>query len=560
MSIHRRIVLLLVAFGFLPALILYGIYAVSEGQSRDALFGRFHNLADQAVDSVDRSLAERYGDVQSFALNAALYDADNWGNAEYGNPLIEAINGYIAAYDVYRLMVVVDTEGVVIAVNTKDAEGRRLETKALLGTDQSGSEWFKAVSEGHFLQGRNGLTGTYVAGPSAVPLVAKVTGDDGYALTFAASVKPPGGRTIAYWVSFSDVSFVASALSEYYKHLAQDGLTSADLAVLDGAGRVIARFDGAGLHPAHDDMTANGPGTDLVHKALAGESGAEVVATGKGGDQVFAYAHSEGAGDFPGLGWSSTVRVDTEQVFAGLDRLALLMLITLVATAVITTGAGYVVGRGISSPIRAMVAVMGRLAGGDHKVVVPSRGRRDEIGAMAEAVEVFKQAAIENDRLAAAAEEARRREEDERERNRREEARHNDERRAREEHERAEEERRRTQATEAERAAAKARRAEMHALADTFQSTVQDVVQAVAAAANELQHSATLMTALAEDSSTKAGHVAESAGEASTNVQTVATAAEELAASVREISARVTQSASTASQAVSQANSTNQSM
>lgn len=552
MSIHHRIVLLLVAFGLLPALALYFIYAVSEGQSREALHGRFHNLADEMVDTIDRTLADRYGDVQAFALNAAAYDADNWGVADFGNPLVEAINGYMAAFPVYRLMLLVDTEGVVIAVNTRDAAGQSMATAPLLGTSLAEEAWFKAVSAGQFLEGADGLTGTYVEGPAAIPLLARVAGGDGYGLTFAARVKPPGGRVIAYWVSFADVSFVTAALSEYHKHLALDGLGSADLAMLDTAGREVARVNAGGAVGKAGDAIAGAAG-DAIRAAMTEDSGSRVIDDPEGDAKVFAFAHSEGAGRFPGLGWMSVVQVEAGQVFAGLDRLALLMILTLVLTGVITTGAGYLIGRSLSAPIRAMVGAMGRLARGDLDAEIPSRGRGDEIGAMAEAVDVFKQSALENRRLAAQAETARRQGEAEREARLAEERRQTDDRQR-------DEAARREQTAEMERRQAATRRTEMQALADGFQARVQRVVEAVASAAQGLQQNAAGMTRLAANSTAQASDVAEAAERASANVQTVATAAEQLSSSVQEISRRVAQSASTAATAVAEAEQTNRAM
>ncbi|NTF41143.1 methyl-accepting chemotaxis protein [Rhizobium rhizogenes] len=51
-------------------------------------------------------------------------------------------------------------------------------------------------------------------------------------------------------------------------------------------------------------------------------------------------------------------------------------------------------------PIVGMTAAMGRLASGEHDIDVPAVGRGDEVGRMADAVLVFKQAAIEKLRLA----------------------------------------------------------------------------------------------------------------------------------------------------------------
>jgi methyl-accepting chemotaxis protein len=58
-----------------------------------------------------------------------------------------------------------------------------------------------------------------------------------------------------------------------------------------------------------------------------------------------------------------------------------------------------VIGRGIVRPIANLTAAMARLAEGHHDVAVPSLEQTDEIGAMARAVDVFKQNAIGNRRL-----------------------------------------------------------------------------------------------------------------------------------------------------------------
>ncbi|QRM56838.1 HAMP domain-containing protein [Sinorhizobium sp. BG8] len=64
----------------------------------------------------------------------------------------------------------------------------------------------------------------------------------------------------------------------------------------------------------------------------------------------------------------------------------------------------YLVGRSISRPINATTHAMSKLAGGDVESGIPFVGRQDEIGEMAAAVEVFRQAAITNRRLEAEAE------------------------------------------------------------------------------------------------------------------------------------------------------------
>jgi methyl-accepting chemotaxis protein len=70
----------------------------------------------------------------------------------------------------------------------------------------------------------------------------------------------------------------------------------------------------------------------------------------------------------------------------------LALVIVLVATLIM---------RGITGPLRQLTDTMTKLAGGSHDVDIPGRGRSDEIGAIANAVEVFKQNAVEKARLEA---------------------------------------------------------------------------------------------------------------------------------------------------------------
>jgi methyl-accepting chemotaxis protein len=60
----------------------------------------------------------------------------------------------------------------------------------------------------------------------------------------------------------------------------------------------------------------------------------------------------------------------------------------------------------VMRPIGAMTDAMGVLAGGDTEVVIPGQGRADEIGKMANAVQIFKDNMLETERLRQEQEEA----------------------------------------------------------------------------------------------------------------------------------------------------------
>jgi methyl-accepting chemotaxis protein len=168
----------------------------------------------------------------------------------------------------------------------------------------------------------------------------------------------------------------------------------------------------------------------------------------------------------------------------------------------------------IVKPITTIIAVMTRLAEGDNAVEVAGADRGDEIGEMAQAVQVFKDNALDKQRL--------------------------------------EEE----QAATAQRAEEEKRQA-MYALADRFERQVKDVVDGVSSSATEMQATAQQMSATAEETSRQSANVATASEQATANVQTVAATAEELSASITEIGRQVLQSAKIAQNAVEEAESTN---
>ena len=192
----------------------------------------------------------------------------------------------------------------------------------------------------------------------------------------------------------------------------------------------------------------------------------------------------------------------------------------------------------ISRPIQQMTDAMSVLAAGDAVAEVPFRQRRDEIGAMAAAVQVFKDNLIRTRQLEAETEQARLVAEqalkDDLIRTRQVEA----------------------ETTQARLLAEQQRKAEMRQMADDFEAAVGGIVGMVSSSATELQATAQTLTATASETAGQSTTVAAAAEEAGTNVNTVAAAAEELGSSVAEIGRQVGGSAELAQAAVREADQT----
>ncbi|WP_196259428.1 methyl-accepting chemotaxis protein [Pelagibacterium limicola] len=113
-------------------------------------------------------------------------------------------------------------------------------------------------------------------------------------------------------------------------------------------------------------------------------------------------------------GWIVGTGVYTDDLDAKFWENILLLSAALGAGFLVMGGAAFVITRSITRPVNALTAAMGRLAEGDSTVEIPAAEARDEVGDMARAVLVFKQAAIDKEAMEAEALEARRQRETER--------------------------------------------------------------------------------------------------------------------------------------------------
>ena len=180
---------------------------------------------------------------------------------------------------------------------------------------------------------------------------------------------------------------------------------------------------------------------------------------------------------------------------------------------VVGVGIGGVAG-GVIRPIIKMTGAMQRLADGELNGEIPSLGRKDEVGAMATALQVFKDNSLRVQAMEAAQASAAKQAEDD-------------------------------------------RKAGMLQVADGFEQAVGRIIRTVSSASSDIEAAAGSLTKTAETTQELSATVAVVSEQSSSNVRSVAAATEEMASSVAEISRQVQQSQEIAQAAVAQAEQTN---
>ena len=175
---------------------------------------------------------------------------------------------------------------------------------------------------------------------------------------------------------------------------------------------------------------------------------------------------------------------------------------------------GFLVGRPIGDKIHALSQIMDAIANGKTETEIAFRNQKDEIGEMANAVQVFRDNLVTSEK-------------------------------AKIEKEAAEAEERK-------------KRAATQSAIEAFNSEIGNIVAKVTKSSGDMRGALKAMTGKANDNVDIAKGVASSAVQANENVQTVASAAEELSASSSEIGQQVSHASEIANKAAQQASHTNE--
>ncbi len=180
---------------------------------------------------------------------------------------------------------------------------------------------------------------------------------------------------------------------------------------------------------------------------------------------------------------------------------ALTELIFLIVSVSVLAAVGvfaFAVGSSITGSMKRITGTMSVLAKGETNLEIPFLDAKNEIGEIAQAVEVFRENALERARL---------------------------------------------EAEQSERQAAQEKRAaQVEEMIASFDGKVADLLDSVSLASTQLHNTAGSMTQTAETTGASASAASSAAESASSNVQAVASAAEELHAAIGEVGRQVNQS------------------
>jgi methyl-accepting chemotaxis protein len=374
-----------------------------------------------------------------------------------------------------------------------DASGRNVYTvfkERDFATQLASGKW-KDSNLGELV--RQVLSGSPEAGPKLADFKPYAPSNDVPAGFVAMPIKGADGRikgVIAIQLSINK-------LDKAMGPMPANGRTGEN--VLVGADGLMRNNSHLDKEPTILKRKVNGEPLNLARE---GQTGVVVSSNSTGKAALVSYAPVE----IMGTKFSVLSDITQTEVNAPLNALAIQILLITLAVSGLATVVGIWIARSIAKPIEGLTDAMRNLAAGDTSCDIPAADRGDELGTMANAVEVFRVNAIERIQLENAAKED---------------------------------------------GLVQIKRVQTISDAtESYERSAGDMLRAVAAASAELEATALAMTAAAERTSHMAITVAAAAEESTVCASSAAGSAESLTGSITTIQSNVTQSGEVADEAV----------
>jgi methyl-accepting chemotaxis protein len=329
-------------------------------------------VSQSVIEKIDRNFYERFGDVQAYAVNRlAVETALTDSVSEQAQTFINTMTAYYVLYD---LMLIVSREGKVIAANTTDKNGHRLQTHSLIGKDFSSSEWFKLCTS---LKGPEG--GAWYSDFEVNPFVAQVHENKGWGMAYAAPIRDDRGNAIGVWYNFASWKEVTQGIRQEALQALKKSEPAAEIFLLDDKSRVIDASDETLVLKAK------------IEPATLEKESFSLVSDGnllQGDDFTHGQAFSSGAYTYKGKNWRCVTLIPKAKVslanFFTTELLVIDLLFLGIAFLVATIISGSLVRQ-----IYHLRDIINKLSTGDLSNIESEQSGKDELAQMALSVETL---------------------------------------------------------------------------------------------------------------------------------------------------------------------------
>lgn len=360
-SLQRRLTALLLVTGLLAILLMgaLGTYFAAN-TLEDQIGDRLDDIATTAAEKIDRMMFDRVNDIQTFATMSEARTLDP-------TRLTPVMNNLVRTYSpIYIVMVAVDRQGVIRAMNTADEFANM---PNLVGRSVADKEWFRIWLDRPLPAGQSYVSDLYVE-----PLLLSSDPESGRVIALSYPIRDERGATIGVWSAFLDWNVIRTLATSTLDSPRASGARSLEITLINKDGVILSS-------PKRE--------TILRDRILLSPEQRQAIWR-RTMDQTFGRtwfdpARLAGAAAFHGyshyrsLGWIAITTQQRDEALAPVMDLwkGTLWIGLIVAVGVITLGA--VASRVITRPLLALKRAAVQVSRGDLRQRVPITGR-DEIG------------------------------------------------------------------------------------------------------------------------------------------------------------------------------------
>jgi len=348
--IRERFILLFTLSAMLPVVLMAMVtYSDARNSLKEAIASEAFELTRRTSQQLEQFMGQVVEDLHTWSSLKAMEDL--LANAHSG-PVSNDLDRFRTQYPEFSNFAAADADGLVVASTDRRWIGQKLDRMA----------FFRSVMQGW----------AYQSPVQRTPLAQ----DAGimFALPIHASREP--GKILGALIAVVDWKAITERLA---------GITISGVA--QDASHAITLFDRRTGYVMFRTPGAPEVPFDLLSQIVDQATEREVE-----GEMMLVSAHqTRGYEGFADPHWSLVAQIASDAAFVSVYRMRDNFIVVGVLVTLLAGSIGYVAANRLVQPIQSLITAMTRVARGDHDIKVPAMDRRDEIGDMAAAVDVFRE-------------------------------------------------------------------------------------------------------------------------------------------------------------------------
>jgi methyl-accepting chemotaxis protein len=236
MSLKQKMVFLVLSITLILGAMSFGILNYISSRVQAQQFQSFESHAISLGDAIGAQFYERYGDVQTFSISPAIQSPNR-------DVIVDTLNTFSALYGIYDLILIVNKNGKLVAVNSKGPDGKPLNVAPLYAKSFAEEPWFKAAIEGNSTADKDkGFSGTYFEDTHQDPHTSEVYSEKRLGNSFSTAVKDSKGNIIGVISNRAGSRWFEVAVKDLYRGLKKLGINTAEVSLTRGDGSLMFEY------------------------------------------------------------------------------------------------------------------------------------------------------------------------------------------------------------------------------------------------------------------------------------------------------------------------------